>query len=75
MGSFLLWSIIGSVVLTVVLNAALALWPERTGRTEPRHAEAANRSTGFRVVFPWKWMLLGSVVLTVLANVGACAVL
>ena len=82
MGQFLLWSLIGSVVLTVALNALPALFPNAARKAEARlirsmeaqHADRIDPSTPrVRVFFPWKAMLIGSLALTVLVNVVGCA--
>lgn len=78
MQSFLLLSLIGSVILTVLFNLLPLLFPKTARKAERRvHAkmgeaiERAERGEGPRVkvFFPWKLMLLVSVVLTVLVNV------
>ena len=80
---WLWYSLVASVVLTVVLNAAIRLWPggaERSARRLDDWAQrhAAPPSDGrsvrrdeprVRVIVPWKAMLLASVVLTVVLNV------
>ena len=81
MQDFLIFSLIGSIVLTVLLNLLPLLFPKTTRKAEQRivekmgetieRSERAERGEGPRVkvFFPWKWMLLASVVLTVLVNV------
>ncbi len=74
-----LWvSLVASVVLTVVLNLAIRLWPggaERSARQVDdwaRRQAPAPSGDGERrvqVIVPWKAMLLASVVATVLINV------
>ena len=76
MGQFLLWSLVGSVVLTLALNLLPRLFPGAARRAEERlmrSVEAAPGRSNVRFVFPWKFMLIGSVVLTVLVNVVGCA--
>ena len=78
MGQFLLWSLIGSVVLTVALNLLPALFPDAARRTEERivrQVETRDTEPGrgrVRVFFPWKAMIAVSLGLTVLLNVAAC---
>lgn len=79
-----LWfSLVASVVLTVLLNVAIRLWPGGAERSARRLDDWAQRQAtppsdgrpggvdepGVRVIVPWKAMLLASVVLTVLLNV------
>jgi hypothetical protein len=66
--SWLAFSIIASVVLTVALNVALRLFPGAGRRLHDRAAAEASRSGG-RVVVPWKTMLIASLVLTIAINV------
>ena len=82
MGSFLLWSLIGSVALTLALNLLPALFPNAASRAEARlirsmeaqHANRENPATPrVRFFFPLKAMLIGSLALTVLVNVVGCA--
>lgn len=75
MPSFLLVSIVASVVLTVVLNLALRMLPGAGVRLEQGLRRAVERTEPptpgaprVRVVFPWKLMLIGSLVLTVVLN-------
>lgn len=81
--NWLVLSIVASVVLTVVVNLGLRLFPgagDRTGRRLETWAapDPDDRSdpyapqpsqTRFRVFFPWKAMLIASLVLTILMNV------
>ena len=79
MSSFLWASLIGSIVLTVLLNAIPRLFPGPSRKAEQRlhdwlvdAEEARDPATPKRrvqVYFPWKGMLIASVVLTVLVNV------
>lgn len=72
----LAFSIVASIVLTVVLNVALRLFPgasRRVGDAVTRLAErSADQSAGdpgrVRIFFPWKAMLIGSIVLTIAIN-------
>jgi hypothetical protein len=80
---WLVMSIVASVVLTIVLNLGLRLFPgagERGGRRAATWAapdpevragpdEAQPHRSRVRVFFPWKAMLLASLVLTILLNV------
>jgi hypothetical protein len=76
---WLAFSLVASLVLTVVLNVAIRLWPgaadrgtrrlvEWTERQEPR--EIDGRPGQVRVIAPWKAMLIASVVLTIVLNVA-----
>lgn len=81
--NWLVLSIVASVVLTVVLNLGLRLFPGARGRAGRRietlvAPDPHDRSdscapqppqTRFRVFFPWKAMLIASLVLTILLNV------
>ena len=77
--SALAFSVIASVVLTVVLNVAVRAFPGTTRRLYQRAARSAERSydersaspnrANVRVIVPWKAMLIGSVVLTVAINI------
>ncbi len=77
MGNFLLYSIVGSVVLTVLLNALPLLFPKAADKAKRKlqdsvtaSVEAAERGEKPRVqvFFPWKAMLIASIVLTLLVN-------
>lgn len=65
-------SIVLSLVLTVVLNVAIRLFPGTTERatrgledmSRPRDGEARR----VRVFAPWKFMILASILLTLLLN-------
>lgn len=78
------FSLVASVVLTVVLNLAIRRWPGGAGRNvarlddwarrQVRHPDGAHGPDGsdgrrVRVIVPWKAMLIVSVVATVLLNV------
>jgi hypothetical protein len=77
--SWLGFSIVASIVLTIVLNLALWMFPnlgERLHDALARLADAHERNddggepqSRMRVYFPWKAMLIGSIVLTILINV------
>jgi len=75
---WLVVSVVLSIVLTVVVNLCLWLFPgagrgvaDAVGRlaenADRRPTEAGNGSR-VRVIVPWKLMLIGSVVLTVALN-------
>jgi len=77
MSDFILYSIIGSVVLTVVLNILPLLFPNAADKMQRKIEENARRSIEqhqnddlpkVKVFFPWKAMLIASVVLTVIVN-------
>jgi hypothetical protein len=77
MSDFILYSIIGSVVLTVVLNVLPLLFPNAADKMQPKMEENARRSIEqhqnddlpkVKVFFPWKAMLIASVVLTLIVN-------
>ncbi|HVJ96281.1 MAG TPA: hypothetical protein VNC41_05575 [Acidimicrobiia bacterium] len=73
----LAFSIVASIVLTVVLNLVLWMFPgagRRLGEAVTRLVErSANQSDAepgrVRFIFPWKAMLIGSIVLTIAINV------
>jgi hypothetical protein len=68
------FSIIASIVLTIVLNLVLFLFPGAARRLRDAFDRLAERSdqepNRVRVIFPWKAMLIGSLVLTILINVA-----
>ena len=77
MSDFILYSIIGSVVLTVILNVLPLLFPNAADKMQRKIEENARRSIEqhqnddlpkVKVFFPWKAMLIASVVLTVVIN-------
>ena len=77
MGNFILWSVVGSIVLTVLLNLLPLLFPNFAANTMRKLEESARRTIEqheddnqprVKVFFPWKGMLIGSVILTVLVN-------
>ena len=77
MPKWLVVSIVLSIVLTVVPNLVLWLFPGAGRRAADGMARVAanadRRATGgedshVRVIFPWKAMLIGSIVLTVVLN-------
>lgn len=78
MGNFVLYSIVGSIVLTLLLNFLPLVFPNFAANAMRKVEEAARRKIdqqendnqpNFKVFFPWKGMLIGSVILTILVNV------
>ena len=71
------FSIVASIILTVVVNLVLWLFPgaarrlrDSPTRLTERSAEQSDGDPGrVRVFFPWKAMLIGSIVLTIAINV------
>ena len=77
MNNFLTYSIIGSIVLTIIMNVLPLLFPNAAAKMQRKIEENARRAIeqheddnqpSVKVFFPWKAMLIGSVVLTVLVN-------
>lgn len=77
MSDFILYSIIGSVVLTVLLNVLPLIFPNAAAKAQRKIEENARRAIEqhedgerprVKVFFPWKAMLIASIVLTVLVN-------
>lgn len=77
MDNFLLISIVGSVILTVLLNLLPLLFPKGAAKVQRKIEENArsmiqqhedDNRPRVKVFFPWKVMLIGSLVLTVLVN-------
>ena len=77
MGNFITYSIVGSIVLTIVLNVLPLLFPNAANKLQRKIEENARRTIEqhednnqprVKVFFPWKAMLIGSIVLTVLVN-------
>lgn len=77
MSDFILYSIIGSVVLTTLLNILPLIFPNAAAKAQRKIEENARRAIEqheddgqprVKVFFPWKAMLIGSIVLTVLVN-------
>lgn len=74
--TFLVVSIVGSIVLTVLLN--LALRSPRGSRgidrgirwleEHPGAGTSPSEGSAVRFVFPWKAMLVGSLLLTIVLN-------
>ncbi len=78
MGNFITYSIVGSIILTVLLNVLPLLFPNAAAKLQKGIEENARQAIEqheddnrpkVRVFFPWKAMLIGSIVLTVLVNV------
>ena len=78
MGNFILYSIVGSIILTLLLNFLPLLFPNFAANTMRKIEESARRTIDqheddnqprVKVFFPWKGMIIGSVILTVLVNV------
>ena len=77
MNNFILYSIIGSIVLTELINVLPLLFPKASDKLQKKIEDNARRSIEqheddnqpiVKVFFPWKAMLIGSLVLTVLVN-------
>ena len=77
MNSFLLASLIGSIVLTLALNLLPALFPKAAEKAERKILEGVQRTHDNRVdpntpkvqvFFPWKAMLFISIGLTIAVN-------
>ena len=77
MNSFLLASLIGSIVLTLALNLLPALFPKAAEKAERKILEGVQRTHDnrvdpntpkVRVFFPWKAMLFISIGLTIAVN-------
>ena len=78
MGNFLITSIVGSIVLTLVLNFLPLLFPNQAATLQRKVEEHARRSIeqhedqnqpNVKIFFPWKAMIIVSIILTVLVNV------
>jgi hypothetical protein len=78
--NFVLYSIVGSIVLTLLVNLLPLLFPKSSQRAKDKIVESVQaqrqaiergEKPRVRVFFPWKWMLIGSIVLTILINVIA----
>lgn len=77
MSNFILYSIIGSIVLTIIINVLPLLFPNAATKLQKKIEENARNAIEqhedsnqprVKVFFPWKAMLIGSIVLTVLVN-------
>jgi len=78
--NFILVSIIGSVVLTILINILPLIFPNGAAKIQQKIEENAKRAIQqheddnqprVKVFFPWKAMLIISIVLTVLVNLIA----
>lgn len=78
MSNFLITSIIGSIVLTLLLNLLPLLFPNQAANLQRKVEEHARRSIeqhedqnqpNVKIFFPWKAMIIISIILTVLVNV------
>jgi hypothetical protein len=75
---FLVLSLLASMVLTVLVNVVLWIFPGVGKRVEEAFRRASDRTrppptdepsrSAVRVVFPWRFMLVASLVVTVLLN-------
>ena len=77
MSDFILYSLIASVILTLVVNLLLWIFPNAATWFYRKLEEFAKQATQeqqdestprIRVYFPWKAMIIISIVLTVLLN-------
>lgn len=74
MTSFLVLSLVGSIVLTVVLNVVPRLFPGAARRGDDALRRSMERSSpvgergGVRVWVPWKAMIVASLALTIGLN-------
>ncbi len=77
MNDFITYSIIASVVLTVVLNVLPIIFPNAAAKAQRKLEANARRAIEqhednarprVKVFFPWKAMLIGSILLTLLVN-------
>jgi hypothetical protein len=77
MNNFLITSIVGSILLTLLLNLLPLLFPNQAAGLQRRMEEHARRSVQqhedqnqprVKVFFPWKAMIVISIILTVLVN-------
>ncbi|MGB3456018.1 MAG: hypothetical protein WBG08_01510 [Litorimonas sp.] len=74
MGEFLLWSLIISLVGTVLINLFPDLLPKTLGRSGQDYVDSridgldSEPESGTSILFPWKAMLVASISLTVIVN-------
>lgn len=77
MNSFLINSIVASVVLTILLNLLPLLFPNGAAKVQRKLEENArdmieqhedDNRPRVKLFFPWKAMLIGSIILTILVN-------
>jgi len=78
MNNFIITSIVGSIVLTLLLNFLPLLFPNQAANLQRKMEEHARRSIeqhedqnqpNVKIFFPWKAMIVVSILLTVLVNV------
>lgn len=78
MSKFLITSIVGSIVLTLLLNLFPLLFPSQATGLQRKIEEHARRSiernedksqSNVKFFFPWKAMIVISIILTLLVNV------
>ena len=78
MSNFLITSIVGSIVLTLLLNLLPLLFRNQAAGLQRKVEEHARRSIeqheddnqpNVKIFFPWKAMIVISIILTVLVNV------
>ena len=76
--NFLMTSIVGSIVLTLLLNFLPLLFPNQAANLQRKLEDHARRSIeqhedqnqpNVKIFFPWKAMIVVSIILTVLVNV------
>ena len=76
--NFLTISLIGSVVLTLLLNFLPLIFPNQAAGLHRKMEQHARRSIEqhedqdqpqVKIFFPWKAMIIASIILTVLVNV------
>ncbi|MCA0901360.1 DUF2905 family protein [Microbulbifer agarilyticus] len=77
---FILYSLVASVVLTLLVNLIPLAFPDAASRAQKKIEENARRAIEqhedperprVKVFFPWKAMILVSILLTILVNVVA----
>ncbi|MBY6212193.1 DUF2905 domain-containing protein [Microbulbifer agarilyticus] len=77
---FILYSLVASVVLTLLVNLIPLAFPDAANRAQKKIEENARRAIEqhedperprVKVFFPWKAMILVSILLTILVNVVA----
>lgn len=77
MFDFILYSVIGSAVLTIVLNVLPLIFPKAADKLQRKIEDNArlsieqhedDKQPRVKVFFPWKAMLIISIVLTILLN-------
>ena len=77
MDNFLTISIVGSIILTILLNLLPMLFPDAATKLQHKLEKSAraaieqnedNNQPNIKFFFPWKAMVIGSIILTVLVN-------